>query len=111
MNASFQYNWPIGGKYVTVSLGMANIEDEKFLFRVGLVQGKDKTKVYWQGPSEWLNYEQVEDVRFAVEYGDMIVIYKKEKSTEKTSRFEWDTAKDWPAQAGGASTTHVSFTF
>jgi len=112
MNISFQYNWPPGNKYVRISFGMANVEDSKYLFRAGLVKRSAKTKVYWQGPAEWLTHEQLKEIKFDVERGDLVVVDKQDKDTGETVlRHRWDTEKDWPSEAYGASSTHVPFDF
>lgn len=112
MNISFQYNWPPGNQYASVSLGMVTVEDPKFLFRVGLVKKEDKTKVYWQGPEEWMSSEQVSGVKFVAESGDLVVVDKKNKETEEiVMKHRWDTAVEWPPEAHGASSTHVPYDF
>jgi hypothetical protein len=91
---------------------MGNVEDPKFLFRVGVVGSADKTKVRWLGPSEWMSDEEVSQLTFDVERGDTVVVDKKDKVTDESpSRLTWDTDEKWPAEAQGGSTTHVPYNF
>jgi hypothetical protein len=109
MKVSFDYNLPDGNKYVTIYLGIANVNDVNYLFRFGTVQKKDKTKVYWHGPEEWLTSEQVTEVKVTIERGDLVVVDKKSKETGKISQNRWDTEEEWPPEAYGGSFTNMGY--
>jgi len=76
---------------------MANVSDPNYIFRVGGIKMDDQTKVYWQGDSEWLTFDQLVKLDFIIERGYKIAVYKKGKETgEIKLNHSWDTDKVGP---------------
>lgn len=57
MDVNFLYNWPPGEGSVRVSLGAANIDDQKYDFRVGLTKKDENNKVFWLKPN-WFEVKE-----------------------------------------------------
>lgn len=105
------YNWPPAEESVRISLNGQTIEDENFVFRVGVIRKDNPSGVYWQG-KDWLSSEEVTKLNFDIKCNDKIAVCKKRKNAEEiVFKNIWDTGKDWPIEANGASTTIIPFEF
>ncbi|MBI2109526.1 MAG: hypothetical protein HYT93_05190 [Parcubacteria group bacterium] len=112
MTIYFHYNWPTVHNSISISFGLANVVDQDYLFRVGVVPTSDKENIYWQGDKEWHTFEELNDTHFAVTRGDKVVVDKKQHDGDKVEdRCLWDTNEDWPIGAQGGTSTYVPFSF
>lgn len=113
MTLNFLYNWPTETNHARISFGSPNVEDPKYLFRIGVIKKGDESKVYWQGPSEWFSVDKpgsAEKIVFDVERGDKIILNRKYKDTEEINlNGSWDTDVEWPAEAQGDAVTTIPF--
>jgi hypothetical protein len=111
MQISFHYNWPPAMNSVRISFGLASIQDQDLLFRVGVIEKDDRAKILWIG-SGWMLHGELSATTFDVERGDTVVVEREDKAADQPqSRTSWDTNEEWPSEAEGGSTTHVPYTF
>ncbi|MEN6511783.1 MAG: hypothetical protein ABFD00_08125 [Chloroherpetonaceae bacterium] len=111
MTINFMYNWPPAENSIRISLNGQTIEDKNFVFRLGVIKKNNPNGVYWQGKN-WLSDEEISKLNFDIKCGDKIAVCKKRRDTEEiVFKNIWDTERDWPAEASGASTTVIPFEF
>ena len=99
MKLSIFYNWPIGKDSATVTLGMPNVEDLKFLFRLSVLTIKDESKN--STSSDWINYNEVSKLNISILKNSKIRLEKKSKETDLIEKLEIDCEKEWPPEAEG----------
>ncbi len=112
MTINFLYNWPPAIESIRIDLGAPNVNDVKYLFRVGIIKKADQSKVYWYGSKKWLTVKEMDKISFDVSRGDKILIDKQNIETKIEEHMGlWDTDKEWPLTASGASTTTIPYYF
>lgn len=111
MKLSIDFNWPKSNS-AHVSIGMPNIKDKEWDFRIGIVQ-KDKSDIIcWIKPGWFSGDEMEKEITLDVKRGDKVVVERKKKGAEKTeTRNTWDIDKEWPLEAHGASMTNIPWYF
>ena len=107
MKLSIFYNWPLGENSARVSLGMPNIDDSKYQFRIGLIDGQGSGG--WLHPG-WVNDGDVSKIDGYVKKDWKILIEKKDKANDKiVARHEINCANDWPPEAEGGSSVDTGY--
>jgi hypothetical protein len=107
MKLSLFYNWPVGENSVRVSLGMPNIEDNKYLFRLGLID--EQGSGGWINPG-WVNFNEISKLDSYAKRDWKIRIEKKEKEADHiTAKLEIDCSKEWPLDAQSGSSVDTGY--
>ena len=107
MKVSIFYNWPVGKDSARVSLGMQNVEDPKYQFRIGYID--EQGDGGWIEPG-WVNHDEVEKLDGFIKKGWKIRVEKRDKTTEEVvSRQEVDCVQEWPVEANGATSVDTGF--
>lgn len=107
MKISILYNFPLGENSARVSLGVPNIEDAKYEFRIGLID--EQGYGGWLQPG-WVTYDKVSEIDGLVKRDWKIRIEKRDPLTgEIVTRNEIDCSKEWPSEAGGATLVDTGY--
>jgi len=106
MKLSILYNWPLGKESARVSLGFPNIEDNKYQFRLGIIDCKGSGG--WVKPG-WVSSNDAIKLNASIEKDWKIRLEKKLGSTDVPVVYEFDCSKDWPSGASGSSCTDTSY--
>jgi hypothetical protein len=112
MQISISFNWPIDQKSARVKFGAFNVEDKKYLLKVGVIAKTDPEHVRWL-KAEFLDNEMLGELEFDVERGDKVVVQKfsKDNTTNAIGSFTWDINEKWPPKATGATSVDIPWTF
>lgn len=107
MKVSIFYNWPLGKDSARVSLGIPNVEDVKYEFRVGYID--EQGQGGWLEPG-WVGHDEIVKLDGFVKRNWKVRIEKRDKATEEiVLRQEIDCVKEWPTEAGGATSVDTGF--
>ncbi len=104
------YNAPLDQQSATIGLGMPNVEDSNFMFRVGVIKKAIPNEVRWVLP-EWMSMEQAVTTKIIVTREDTVLFDKKKVGDEKFARNKMDIGSAWPVGATGATSTTVNYLF
>ena len=111
MQISITFNWPPATDSARVSFGGVNVEDPEYLFNAGVIAQTDPENVHWL-KSKFLDSTALSELEFDVHRGDKVVLGKYQKDGHTlVGQHIWDIAKEWPAQATGATSTQIPWTF
>ncbi len=109
MTLSIDYNFPTDQRSATVSLGSGTIQDSNFMFRIGVLEKSDATKIHWVLP-EWMTWEEAQKAKVRVTRDNIILLDKKETLNNSiVGRVKMDIGVEWPDEAVGASVTNVLY--
>jgi hypothetical protein len=108
MQLTILYNWPIGEDSARVSLGMSNIEDKNYQFRLSILSKKDNGNDEWLIPG-WVNDNEVNKLDALIKKASFIRVERINKETKEIKRYQFDCSKEWPPEASGVSVTSMSY--
>lgn len=104
------YNAPLDQQSATIGLGMPNIEDSNFIFRVGIIKKTSPNEVRWVLP-EWMSVQEAVAMKIVVTRDDTVLFDKKRIGGDKFARNKLDIGSAWPVDAAGATSTTVNYLF
>lgn len=111
MDISILFNWPPGQNSARVSFNGSTIDDIEHEFRVGIIKNNEGNKIYWLKPG-WVDSDSVNQIKFDAYSGEKIIVEKRKKGApEILTRNMWDIAEKWPAEASGASSVSIPWSF
>jgi hypothetical protein len=109
MNLTITFNWP--PDLAHISVGLPNIKDKEWEFRIGVIPKDKEDKIYWIKPG-WFPGETKEQITFCVRRNDKVVVERKKRGANKAeTRNTWDINEKWPAEAHDLSITYVPWYF
>ncbi|GEM_PF-4693442 len=107
MKLNILYNFPLGENSARISLGMPSVDDKKYQFRIGLIDGQGSGG--WLKPG-WVNHDDVATLDGMVKKDWKIRLEKKDRDTgEVVARHEIDCSKEWPAEAQGIACVDTGY--
>lgn len=104
------YNAPLDQLSATIGLGMPNVEDVNFMFRVGIIKKTSPNEVRWVLP-EWMSAQEAVVMKIIVTRDDTVLFDKKRAGDEEFARNKLDIGSAWPVEATGATSTTVNYLF
>jgi hypothetical protein len=109
MTLYIHYNQPMDQQSATVTLGLGTVDDSGFMFRMGIIEKSDRTKIRWVIPG-WMTVEEIQKAKIIANRDNLIVLEKKELTNDTPmGRNTMDIGAEWPIEAGGASMATVSY--
>lgn len=109
MQLSILYNWPMGEDSARVSLGMANIDDIKYQYKLTILDKNDKGEDRWFTLG-YVNHDEVHKLDTFAKRTSIVRVHKMSKDGDYSGNdYKFYLSKDWPLEASGASVTHVSY--
>jgi len=109
MQLSILYNWPIGENSARVSLGMANIDDVKYQYKLTILDKNDKGEDWWFTLG-YVNHDEVHKLDTFAKKSSIVRIHKMSKvGGYSGSDYQFYLSKDWPPEAGGTSVTTINY--
>ena len=112
MNLTISYNWPTGENTAHAMLGMPNVNDEVFEYRLGILPHDHPGMVSWKEPG-WVPATEVDrDMSVFVRREDKVVVERRRIGTHEIERIqEWDINADWPPEANGPTLSTTPWYF
>ena len=85
-----------------VSLGLPNIEDINYNFRIDVTSTNQSTG--------WLNHEEIISIKVPVQRNHIVRVMKQEKVTGDILRnYQFNIEQEWPVDAVGPQITIVNY--